>query len=109
MMGTALLTALETVLAWIVHASWQAAILGLLLFLVLAVLRGRLEARWRFCLWLAVLARLALPVTPSAPWSLFHLAPRMHAEPTAGGPVGDSVAESMPTSDLRAIADRAAA
>src|SRR5439155_17493838 len=100
MTGTALLTALETVLAWVVHASWQATILGLLVFLVLGMLRGRLEARWRFCPWLAVLARLALPVTPAAPWSLFHLAPGMHATPTTGGPVGDSVAESMPRSDV---------
>ncbi|OWK35579.1 M56 family metallopeptidase [Fimbriiglobus ruber] len=67
-------TTLDTVLTWVAHASWQAAVLGLLVAVLSRVLRGRLEPRWHFCLWLVVLARLALPVTPPAPWSLFRLA-----------------------------------
>lgn len=66
-------TSLETAMAELAHASWQAAVLGLLVLLVSAVLRGWLEPRWRFCLWLVVLARLALPATPPAPWSVFRV------------------------------------
>ena len=81
-MSAALLTFLETVLMRLAHASWQAAVLGLLVFLVSWALRGRLEARWRYCLWLVVLARMALPVAPPAPWSLFRLAHWSSASPT---------------------------
>jgi beta-lactamase regulating signal transducer with metallopeptidase domain/5-hydroxyisourate hydrolase-like protein (transthyretin family) len=88
-------TVAETGLAWLAHASWQAAVLGLLVFLVAAALRERLAARWRYGLWLVVLARLALPVTPPAPWSLFRLTPgaftgsapsRTAEAPVAGSP-----------------------
>jgi beta-lactamase regulating signal transducer with metallopeptidase domain/5-hydroxyisourate hydrolase-like protein (transthyretin family) len=81
LMIAAPLAFLETVMALLVHASWQAAILGLLVFLVARALRGRLEARWPFCLWLVVLARLALLVAPPAPWSLFQAAPWSFAPP----------------------------
>jgi beta-lactamase regulating signal transducer with metallopeptidase domain/5-hydroxyisourate hydrolase-like protein (transthyretin family) len=66
--------AMEAVLRWLPHAGWQAALLGALVLLVSRALGGRLEARWRFALWWVVLARLALPVAPAAPWSLFQLA-----------------------------------
>src|SRR5206468_1477883 len=69
------LAALETALACLAHAGWQAAVLGLLVLLLSRALRGRLEPRWRYGLWLVVLARLALPVAPPAPWSLFRLVP----------------------------------
>src|ERR1700722_6874278 len=63
----------ETILTGLVHASWQAAVLALVVLVVSLVLREQLEPRWRFCLWLVVLVRLALPVIPSAPWSIFGL------------------------------------
>jgi beta-lactamase regulating signal transducer with metallopeptidase domain/5-hydroxyisourate hydrolase-like protein (transthyretin family) len=65
----------EAVLLRLAHASGQAAVLGLLVGIGLGVLRGRLEARWRFALWLVVLVRLALPMVPTVPWSLFRLTP----------------------------------
>ncbi|HEV3384682.1 MAG TPA: M56 family metallopeptidase, partial [Gemmata sp.] len=63
----------EAILTGLVHASWQASILALIVIVVSLVMRERLEPRWRFCLWLLVLVRLALPVIPSAPWSVFQL------------------------------------
>jgi beta-lactamase regulating signal transducer with metallopeptidase domain len=97
-MSAALLSFLETVLVRLAHAGWQAAVLGLLVFLVSWALRGRLEARWRYCLWLVVLARLALPVAPPAPWSLFRLAPWSFAPPPASSPMEYPAATPLSTS-----------
>lgn len=55
------------------RASWQAAVLVLLVLAIQWVLRRQLSARWRYNLWLIVLLRLALPVTPPAPWSMFNI------------------------------------
>jgi beta-lactamase regulating signal transducer with metallopeptidase domain len=64
---TATQTGLETLVESLGHAGWQAAVLAMLVLLVPGEARERLEARWRFCLWLVVLARLALPITPVGP------------------------------------------
>jgi hypothetical protein len=109
MTGIAPLTALELVLARVAHASWQAALLGLLVFGASWVLRGRLAARWRFGLWLIVLGRLALPVTPAAPWSVFRLVPISFPSPTPGGPPESLVHAPLPASVGHAGPDRAAA
>ncbi|MDB5313540.1 MAG: Regulatory sensor-transducer, BlaR1/MecR1 family [Gemmataceae bacterium] len=107
MTGGATPTPLETVLAGLSHASWQAAVLGLLVFLVSGVLRGRLEPRWRFCLWLVVLARLALPVIPPAPWSVFRLVTVTPRVPTTGRPAEPPAAPPGPANDDRGGGDAA--
>src|SRR5438552_2239409 len=98
MTSAAALDALVTALAWLAQASWQAAALGLLVFILSLALRGRLEARWRFSLWLVVVARLALPVTPAAPWSLFRLLPAAFVVPARSSPVVPTGTTSLPTS-----------
>ncbi len=62
-----------TLTGWVQRASLQAALLVLLIFIVQWVLRDRLTPRWRYALWMIVLARLALPWTPSSPLSIFNL------------------------------------
>jgi beta-lactamase regulating signal transducer with metallopeptidase domain len=49
------------------------------------LLRGRLSARWRYNLWLLVLLRLIVPVTPQSSLSIFNLSNRFLASvsPTA--------------------------
>jgi beta-lactamase regulating signal transducer with metallopeptidase domain/5-hydroxyisourate hydrolase-like protein (transthyretin family) len=69
------LTSLDLMPLRLLRASAQAAVLCLLVLGILYLLRGRLEARWRFALWSLVLARLALLVAPPAPWSLFQWMP----------------------------------
>lgn len=64
------------------RASWQAAILAVLVALLLWCLGERLAPRWRFLLWGVVLMRLLLVATPGSPWSMFHLA-RWNSEATA--------------------------
>ncbi len=70
---------LETVLGWVVHAGWQAAVLGLIVLGVSWMPRRYLSAGWRLRLWLVVLVRLAMPVTVPIPWSPWRLAARTPA------------------------------
>ena len=56
----------------LLRASWQAAILALLVLVAEFCLRQRLDGRWRYLLWLLVLVRLALPFSPPSPASLFN-------------------------------------
>ena len=57
--------------AALLHASWQAGVLALVVLAVSAVAGRRLDPRVRFGLWLLVFVRLAMPVVPAAPWSMF--------------------------------------
>ena len=60
-------------LAWLVAASWKAALVVALLVVVRALLRGWLPAAWRHALWSLVALRLLIPVGPASPFSLFQL------------------------------------
>ena len=72
------------------RASWQASVLAALVLAVQLILGNRIAARWRHAMWLLVFVRLALPVLPSSPLSVFNLAP---VQPVA-------------TAELSAIADQ---
>ena len=53
--------------------SVQAAIVVLVILLVQRVFRKWLTPRWRCALWLLLVARLLLPVSPPSPLSIFNL------------------------------------
>ena len=53
-------------------ASWQAAVLIVLVLGAQLILGRRLNPRWRYGLWLLVLIRLSLPWTAPSPVSLFN-------------------------------------
>lgn len=55
------------------RASWQASVLAVLVVAVQLIFRQRIAARWRHAMWMLVLVRLALPVVPSSPVSVFNL------------------------------------
>src|SRR5688572_14078851 len=57
----------------LLKASWQGAVLILLVLAVQWAFGRRLNPRWRYGLWLLVLMRLALPWTIPAPMSLFNV------------------------------------
>jgi beta-lactamase regulating signal transducer with metallopeptidase domain len=59
--------------ALLLKASWQGGVLILLVLAVQWALRGRLNPRWRYGLWLLVMIRLALPWTLPSRASLFNL------------------------------------
>lgn len=106
-MNTAI-SLLEAAFRGMVHAGWQAAVLGAIVLIVCLLTGKALPPRWRFALWLVVFARLALPTAPASAWSLFQLASLIEAEPaieapTIGSlqereipPVADSPVEPMP-------------
>lgn len=57
-------------LVW--RASWQASVLVLLVLAAQWLCGRRLAPKWRYALWLLVVVRLLLPVTPPSRWSLFN-------------------------------------
>jgi beta-lactamase regulating signal transducer with metallopeptidase domain len=61
----------------LVHATWQAGVLAVIVFAVTHCAGARLRANWRFALWLVVFARLAILWVPSAPWSLYSFLPKV--------------------------------
>jgi beta-lactamase regulating signal transducer with metallopeptidase domain len=63
----------------LLKASWQAAVLILLVLAVQWALGRRLSPRWRYGLWLLVVARLAVPWTLPSSVSLFNLLSFSHA------------------------------
>ncbi|MDB6015981.1 MAG: Peptidase BlaR1 [Pedosphaera sp.] len=62
----------HTFLTWLLHTSWQASILVILVALIHWVFRNQVSSRWRHVLWLVVLIRLLLPSSPSSPFSVFN-------------------------------------
>ncbi|MCE0497482.1 MAG: ankyrin repeat domain-containing protein [Methylacidiphilales bacterium] len=66
---------LELIFFWLLAASWQASVLALIVLAVQTVLRGRLNPRWRYALWLLVVLRLVMPALPESALSLFQFAP----------------------------------
>lgn len=55
------------------RASWQATVLASLVLVAQWCFAGRLAPPWRYALWLLVVARLLVPVTPSSSWSVYNL------------------------------------
>jgi beta-lactamase regulating signal transducer with metallopeptidase domain len=77
----AVLDQLVDVGAAVWRASWQASVLAVLVVAVQLIFGNRIAARWRHAMWMLVLVRLALPVVPSSPVSVFNLAPVTASEP----------------------------
>jgi len=84
---------------WLWRASWEAALLVLLVLVAQWLLARRLPPRWRHALWLLVLARLALPASIESRMSLFNLwTPPALASLTGAGGVAE--ATGAPGNDL---------
>ena len=54
----------------LLRASWQAAVLAIIIFLAQWLAGSRISARWRYNLWMLVVLRVLLPVVPSTHWSV---------------------------------------
>ncbi len=68
-------TSLTAFFQWLLRATLQGSLLICLILLVKVVLRGKLPARWHYCLWLVLLVRLALPWAPQSRLSIYNLVP----------------------------------
>jgi beta-lactamase regulating signal transducer with metallopeptidase domain len=64
----------ESLFAWVLQTSWQAAVLAVVITLAQTIFRRRLSPAWRYGLWLLLLVRLVLPSSPRTPWSIYNLA-----------------------------------
>ena len=120
---------LDAVFDWLLRASWQASVLVALVLVTQRLFGSRLSPGWRYALWLLVLARLVMPVSPQSRVSVFNFtrlnspAPRAStaaapnapispvpplAQPASSAPASSNLAASSPTlprsSDPRAPA-----
>jgi len=59
-------------LAWVGRTTWEASLIAVLVLAAQWLLRGRVSARWRYNLWLLVVARLVLPTVPGSRASPFN-------------------------------------
>jgi len=75
-------TLLDTVGPAVWRASWQAAVLAILIALILRSLGARMLPRWRYLIWGVVVFRLLFVATPISPWSVFNLV-RWNSGPNA--------------------------
>jgi beta-lactamase regulating signal transducer with metallopeptidase domain len=90
----AAVVSLQPFFAWLWRATWQAGILVCLILLVQKILGRRLGVRGRYCLWLLLLLRLALPWTPHSRMSVYNLVP---LSPPAGHALAASEFSSAPS------------
>jgi len=67
------LGALVAAFSWIARTSAEAAVIVVIILGVQAALRNRLKPRWRYALWLVLVARLFMPWAPESPLSVFNL------------------------------------
>lgn len=66
---------LENLPLTIWRASWQGAVLALVVAVVIRSSGERLAPKWRYLLWSVVLARFLVVATPASSWSAFNLLP----------------------------------
>jgi bla regulator protein blaR1 len=59
---------------WVLHTTWQAAVLAGLILLAQQMLRKRMPPSWRYGLWLLLVIRLLMPLSPPSALSIFNLA-----------------------------------
>jgi bla regulator protein BlaR1 len=89
------------------RASWQAALLTIVVLLLQWTLKDRLPARWRYNLWLIVLLRLLIPVLPESPLSIYNLLTPAPAATISPDPDPITSAE-IPVADVLDIDEAAA-
>lgn len=108
----ALDASLATFLQWLLKATLQGSLLVCVIMLIKLILRERLPARWHYCFWLILLARLSLPWAPPSRISIYglipasssghHTAPGAHSDETTAGPapsIRGDIADGASVSD----------
>src|SRR5258708_18501563 len=69
------MSALYSLLLWIVQATTKGSVAIAIMAAAQALIGRRLRARWWCVLWLITLVRLVVPTAPSNGWSLFNFLP----------------------------------
>ena len=65
---------METLFSWLTAVTWKGSLLVAAMLLLHTLLRRWIPAGWRHALLLVALIRLALPIAPASPLSIFNLA-----------------------------------
>jgi beta-lactamase regulating signal transducer with metallopeptidase domain len=84
---------METLFSWLTAVTWKGSLLVAAMLLLHTLLRRWIPAGWRHALLLVALVRLALPIAPASPLSIFNLAaapaavPRIQIVPVANGSI----------------------
>ncbi|MDR0271185.1 M56 family metallopeptidase [Paenibacillus sp.] len=72
-MSPTLYASLLSFFGWLIRGSLMAGILVLLILTLQFLLKNKLEARWKYLLWLPVAIRLVLPWAPESSLSLYNV------------------------------------
>lgn len=95
------MSVLERISGWVWEASWQAALIAVVVFIAQRLLRTRLSAGWRYALWFLVVARLVMPVLPQSPVSVYNFTAKADWGPVMRAPV--AVAEPVPSAAIPSL------
>ncbi|KOP66716.1 peptidase M56 [Bacillus sp. FJAT-18019] len=87
---------------WVIRGSFMASILIVLVLILQFLLRNKIEARWKYWLWLPVAIRLLLPWAPESSLSLYNvlsleaIAPGIHQQTqvSSGGKEAGRISEA---------------
>jgi beta-lactamase regulating signal transducer with metallopeptidase domain/DNA-binding beta-propeller fold protein YncE len=82
---------------WLLRVSWQASVLAVIILAIQRVFQKQLGPRWRYALWFLLIARLALPILPSSPVSIFNLAASHETRAGAPAAVDQAHFDTTPT------------
>lgn len=77
------MSSLQPISQWLLRTTLQASLLIFLILVIQSILGNRLGIRWRYCLWLLLLVRMALPWAPQSRISMFNLIPHRGQEAPA--------------------------
>ena len=84
---------------WLLRTSVQATVVLAIVLIVRSAFRRVIAPRWTYLLWLLVIARLVLPVTPASPFSVFNIGKALVRDATELLPI--ATAQAAPASVLR--------
>jgi hypothetical protein len=91
-----LTSCLNAVFGWILQASWQTAVLAVVVLAAQLIFRNKLSPAWRYGLWILVVVRLIMPFSPQSAFSIFNVGQWVRLRPAAE-PV---VSPQAPTADF---------
>ncbi|MHB1421025.1 MAG: M56 family metallopeptidase [Bacillota bacterium] len=87
---------LMQVFHWVLVSSIKAGILVVLILLIKALVKNKLDARWHYAIWTLLFLQLVLPWTPSSPVSIYKLIPTNYVKAILPTELGQSLNTELP-------------
>lgn len=76
---------MENIFAFVLTTSLYASIVGLIILLMKALLKNRLNAKWNYIVWAVLILKLLVPFGPESSFSLFNVIPEISYAAIATG------------------------